>query len=375
MLSQIAVDFNFPGANGKVLSQNEFEIIISPQLRDTSGSWFYWAFRARGKVGQRVRFILQLESDPNYPLLSTRGPGVKVGANGTWHYLHARDEYTNYFEYTFSSADEVYFSNTFVYTDCDWQRFLNQSKLGQNLRIENLGFTGENRPVKLYRFGSPDSPSRALLTCRMHCCESIASFVLEGILARSAQDYYLQNMVEYAVVPFMDVDGSENGDQGKNRRPYDHNRDFTDFPIHAEVKLLTQCRQLWMDGKLKLGLDLHNPMLASRGDEHIHWVEEELTHIRAGQYRFANLLESNQHSNLKFAFNRISHYGVGHNQKSRPTASAWMSKLPGMQMAMSLETPYADADFCEVNIDSATRFGADIADAIKQFLLMASPQH
>ena len=72
MLSQIAVDFNFPDANDKVLSQNEFEIIISPQLRDTSGSWFYWAFRARGKVGQKVRFILQLESDPNYPLLSWR---------------------------------------------------------------------------------------------------------------------------------------------------------------------------------------------------------------------------------------------------------------------------------------------------------------
>ncbi|MEG2076853.1 MAG: M14 family zinc carboxypeptidase, partial [Victivallaceae bacterium] len=282
------------------------------------------------------------------------------------------EEYSNSFEYTFSSESEVYFSNTFVYTDFDWQKFLTQTKFEQNLRIETLGFTPEKRKIKLYRFGRQDAQARILLTCRMHCCESIASFVLEGIITKAAQDDYLRNKVEFAVIPFMDVDGSENGDQGKNRTPHDHNRDFTSSPIHTEVKLLTQYSQLWQDGKLKLGLDLHNPMLASRGDEHVHWVEEELEHIRTGQYCFARLLESNQHSSLKFAFDRISRYGVGHNQKNRPTASAWMSRLPGMQMAMSLETPYAEADHCEVNIASATAFGADIANAIKQFLQVAS---
>ena len=37
------------------------------------------------------------------------------------------------------------------------------------------------------------------------------------------------------VIPFVDIDGVENGDQGK-QAPHDHNRDYINSPIYPETK-------------------------------------------------------------------------------------------------------------------------------------------
>jgi hypothetical protein len=50
--------------------------------------------------------------------------------------------------------------------------------------------------------------------------------LMEGILAGDDVGRWLAGHVEFLVVPFVDKDGVEEGDQGKNRRPHDHNRDY-----------------------------------------------------------------------------------------------------------------------------------------------------
>lgn len=52
-----------------------------------------------------------------------------------------------------------------------------------------------------------------VLTAHHHCCESTGAYVLEGVV-----DGFLSNPVENTrvlVVPFMDIDGVIDGDNGK----------------------------------------------------------------------------------------------------------------------------------------------------------------
>ena len=69
-----------------------------------------------------------------------------------------------------------------------------------------------------------------VLTARHHACESMASHVLEGILSGVLADddcgRRWREGWQVVAAPFMDKDGVEDGDQGKNRRPHDHNRDY-----------------------------------------------------------------------------------------------------------------------------------------------------
>ena len=63
-------------------------------------------------------------------------------------------------------------------------------------------------------------------SCRHHCCESVAEYVLEGCLKEIEENADLCKKFTFYVLPFVDLDGVEDGDQGKNRAPHDHNRDY-----------------------------------------------------------------------------------------------------------------------------------------------------
>ena len=58
-------------------------------------------------------------------------------------------------------------------------------------------------------------------------------YVMEGLVATFFEDSelggWLRENVELTVVPFVDLDGALEGDQGKHRMPHDHNRDYTEF--------------------------------------------------------------------------------------------------------------------------------------------------
>ena len=89
----------------------------------------------------------------------------------------------------------------------------------------------------------------------------------------------------------MDRDGVKNGDQGKNRRPHDHNRDYGADSVHLETQALRDFVTGWSDGRLRLMADLHCPW--SRGDhnEHIYQVGCEQSERWAQQEAFGAVLE------------------------------------------------------------------------------------
>ncbi len=82
----------------------------------------------------------------------------------------------------------------------------------------------------------------------------MASWSLEGlmdeVLADTTDGRWLREHVEFLVVPFMDKDGVEDGDQGKNRRPHDHNRDYLGESIYPEVAAWRAFVPGWSEGRL-----------------------------------------------------------------------------------------------------------------------------
>ena len=52
------------------------------------------------------------------------------------------------------------------------------------------------------------------------------------MLADNEDGYWFRRNVEVLAIPFMDKDGVEEGDQGKNRKPRDHNRDYIGQSVH-----------------------------------------------------------------------------------------------------------------------------------------------
>ena len=99
--------------------------------------------------------------------------------------------------------------------------------------------------MELLRLGRLDGEAEqcVLLTCRHHACEMMASYSLEGIMEAvlaSDEGRRLREQVEFFVVPFMDKDGVEEGDQGKNRKPHDHNRDYDGESLYASVRAVRE---------------------------------------------------------------------------------------------------------------------------------------
>jgi len=231
---EIRVDCDFPGGNIVVDGIEGDVVRLRPDLRDTAGWWFYWCFRVRGAAGRTLRF----EFTDGQPV-GVRGPAVSTDGGKTWRWHGAGNGNTRSFSWRFApEQNEVRFAFTIPYLQANWQTFLAAHKGNPRLRPEVLCRSRGNRPVQCLYVSDPDGHPRhrILLTARHHACESMASFAVEGllqtVLAGDTEDarWLLEN-VELLVVPFVDKDGVEKGDQGKNRRPRDHNRDYRKVSI------------------------------------------------------------------------------------------------------------------------------------------------
>ena len=68
--ADVKIDADFPGGN-IIVEQIEGDTArVRPDLRDTNGIWFYWAFRVRGAQGRTIKFEF---TDRPKPPLTVRG--------------------------------------------------------------------------------------------------------------------------------------------------------------------------------------------------------------------------------------------------------------------------------------------------------------
>ncbi len=370
----VVVDAHFPGGNIIVERIDGDTVYLRPDLRDTEGWWFYWSFRVQGVQDRTLTFQFS-GGNP----IGVRGPAVSTDGGRTWAWLGAEAVRDASFQYAFSTeARDVRFCFAFPYQEENLRDFLAKYKDSPHVAMQSLCQTRKDRGVERVHVGRLDGDARykVLLTARHHACESMANYVMEGVLEAALADnddgYWFRRNVEFLAVPFMDKDGIVDGDQGKNRRPRDHNRDYSGPSVHASVAALRTFVPNWSNGKLKAAFDLHCPHIRGPYNEVIYIVGSDDERMWRAQTEFGKLLETVQSGPLVYRASDNLPFGkawnTGGNVGENKSFGQWADGLEGIRLEASFEIPYANAGGQAVTPESARLFGHSLAKAIRGYL-------
>ena len=254
----MVISKDFPGGNISVIKMTKDTV----QLENIGSHWFYWAFSVEdvcdtGEESRTVRFEFPTQ---------TRRFGIFGAAVSedliNWRWTdNTRD---NGFSYTFKNGDKkLYFSFCFIYNDIRLSKLLSEL----NVKTDIFCFSRKERAVPCFTIGNGEKV--VLITSRHHACESSGPFIMEGI-AKAAKRLPLEGY-RFLFVPFVDYDGVVDGDQGKNRRPHDHNRDYsvTENSIYPETAKIRELADL---GEIYAFFDLHSPEISGKEFDHFYFL-------------------------------------------------------------------------------------------------------
>lgn len=370
LAASVVIDADIPGGNVFVEGIEGDTVFFRPDLRDTRGEWFYWSFRVRGVAGRSLRF---LPTRPN--LLTSLGPAISLDGGWTWQWTRSREEADGSFRIGFPAGhDEARLAMGMPYTRRNLSAFLDRHPGHPRLHAGTLCRSRKGRDVPMLRVRDDGAAvrQRVLVTARHHCCEMMASYVLEGMLASLLREGGLPRGVEYLFIPFVDADGVEEGDQGKNRRPRDHNRDYDGESIYPETAAIREQVPRWSDGALRVALDLHCPWIRGPHEEVLHLVGSSSPEMWRQQQAFSHVLEEANTSLLPYHPGDDVPFGLRWNTADNYvegiSSSRWAADLPGCRLAVTLEVPYAVARGAELNQQSARSFGGAVAAAVGRYL-------
>ena len=376
--AEIVIDTNLPAGNGKINRREGNTFYFQNEMRDSNGWWFFWNFRVRGAEGKTLKFI-----STSGEMISTRGPCVSLDKGATWAYTE-KNFTPNAFTYTFpKDVKDVWLCMTYPYGEREWNAFLGKyPETNSSLEKGVLCRSRKGRNVELVKVGClKGTPKyKIFLTCRHHCAETTASFVLEGILSEILSDSetgkWFQDQVQVVALPFVDKDGVFDGDQGKNRRPHDHCRDYNeDRPqVYPEISTIMKKLPEWSKGKPDIVMDIHSPWIRGLYNEFVYQVGIPHKGFAVQQQRIGTLLEQvhkggthyRQKNDLPFgrAWNTGKNYGQGN------TLVLWAKdRFPQAKLVTSWEIPFASAnDGVTLTPDNLRHLGRDMAKVFRLFL-------
>ncbi len=339
----------FTGGNGKVKEQAGDTVYIENELRDTVCDWFYFAFCVEGAEGREIRFRFQKNR------IGYFGPAVSHDLE-SWHWLGKCDG--DGFTYKFGENESrVYFAHNMLYHPKRLYEFAERS----GIEISELCKSKKGRSVPCIRFG--DGSTSLILTARHHACEATGSYVLEGVL----KELFFSPIPEVSVfcVPFVDFDGVTDGDQGKERYPHDHNRDYTaDAPsIHPEVRAI---RDYAEKNGCNLAFDLHAPWHKGGRNDHV-FIVRNCADKNGGCAEFSEILEGCiSDGSMKYS-GKNDHPAFEKWNVPSPNFSFTMANRPECSIAFTLETTYFGSEGNAVSEEKLLELGRCFALAIKEY--------
>ncbi|NNJ27105.1 M14 family zinc carboxypeptidase [Alienimonas chondri] len=352
----VAISTEFPGGNVAVESNEPGRVGVAPDLRGDR-PWFYWYFKATAERPGRVAFVFpEKVAGFNNGAIGFQGPAIREG-DGAWRWMGTETVYGPGFVYHFKTKGQtVRFAVTIPYTESDLSAFI-QGHQSPHLQQSVLTRSRGGREVPLLRVGEPGPKKEAILfTCRHHAVETMASFVLEGIVKEALSDSpagiaFRERFVLYAV-PFVDKDGVEAGDQGKNRRPFDHNRDYRETSLYPEVQAI---RELQATHGFRYAVDLHCPTLVMD----VHQLAYFIGYQTIPPTNQANVAKWT--AAIKEAKAEDAPFGplnwLREKEEDKPTCSRWFGSQPGVVMSATFEYPFAPKN-AAANPADARDYGA-----------------
>lgn len=349
----VVINTDFPGGNALVESNEAGTVQVAPDLRGDS-PWFYWYFDATAKRPGRVNFVF-----PDKVIgfqngaIGLQGPAVSRDRGKTWAWMGTQNVEGSSFYYNFAeTGEQVRFAVTIPYVESNLTEFLKLNADNSFLKSSVLTKSRHGRDVELLQIGESGSQvTPVLVTARHHATESIASYVLEGFLRAAMSDLpegvdFRERFVLFAI-PFVDKDGVEEGDQGKNRKPHDHNRDYGENSIYPEVQAI---KKLDEANNFLFALDFHCPTLVMPDHQVMYFVGAK----QHPQYNFENVTEFAKGIKLGLPENAPAGPMVWLRDESdvSPKSSRYFGFQEGTIMAATLEIPFAppgkatDANSC-----------------------------
>ena len=343
---------DFIGGNIEVERINNGTVYLKNELRDTEGDWFYWAFCVEEAEGKTITFKLEENR------LGYFGPAVSHDLVN-WHWLGCADE--DSFTYTFSESEEkVYFAHSMLYHPARFEKFAEN----QGLDIEILCKSKRGSDIPYVIVG--DGNKTVFLTARHHACESTGSYVLEGVIGELA-NAPIEN-TKIICVPFVDYDGVLDGDQGKSRRPHDHNRDYPmdGGSIYSATSAI--CDIAERNG-VYMAFDFHSPWHKGGINDKVFIVQPTSDKI-SGCKRFGNFFEECiTADSLKYETKYDYPPDFGWNRSDAPTCSRYMLRK-GAELAFSLETAYFGEEENGFSAEKAIALGRCFAKAMRKYMMI-----
>jgi hypothetical protein len=363
---------DFPGGNVKIDSVRGNHIYFRPDLRDTGQDWFYWYFAVKPTRTDSLHFHL---TRPN--CLTNKGPAISRDGGKTWQWK-GKGASANEFVLFAKAGEEIRLSMGIPYTQQHLDLFLRDYQATPALKLETLCISPKGRATEKLIIGANESAKqRVLITARHHACEMMASYVLEGVIAALlSDDPKMKQLIEttaFWIVPFVDKDGVEDGDQGKSRLPRDHNRDYDGKSIYTSTQALRNQVPQWKAGSPLVAFDLHCPWITGNLNEHIYLVGNRRENIAKEQEAFIQLLGKNNTGELKFdVSNGFVPFGTAWNTAKNYTQgmsfAAWTAGLADTRMTTTFEIPYAINHQQELNPSNLRDFGKDLAHTLVDYL-------
>ncbi|MEI7501918.1 MAG: M14 family zinc carboxypeptidase, partial [Paludibacter sp.] len=371
-VSAFTISSNFPSGNITVDSTRNDTVWLRPDLRDTQGEWFYWCFEVRGAKSKTLTFMLPSETTkPGVQYLTTKGPALSFDGGDTWKWLNSNSDWKRTFSYTFTTNKPIRFSMSMPYTRTHFLKFIKPYLKSRNIKLDTLAISEDGRVIDRLTIKPINAvPNyKMLITARHHACEMMANYLIEGIVAETLKDDWLRNNVELCIIPFMDIDGVEKGDQGKNRNGHDHNRDYADSSIYASTLALRNFVPLWADHKLAITLDIHCPWIRFNENDRAFTYGASNPKNDLEIREFCKLLKINNSNELKITDN----FYVPEAAPSSPGLSSrrWFSAYAedfGVKLPLTIEFPYATNNGQTVTQQNARAFGVDVAKALKEYI-------
>jgi hypothetical protein len=210
--------------------------------------------------------------------------------------------------------------------------------------------TREGRPVPALRIAQPGAGDEqrfgVWIVARQHAWETGGSWVARGLVdwlsSGDPRAEALRKKSLVTVVPIMDVDNVFLGAGGKNQKPHDHNRDWSDQPHWPSVgAAVAGIKKMDSRGRFDLFLDLHNP---GRGDRRPFFFlppESLMGELgQSNQKRFLDAVRAEFAGPLKLA-DKMKVSGPGYDPGWQRISNTWVAAHTRPHgVAMCLETPW-----------------------------------
>ena len=358
------IDKNFVGGNIEVLDVQGDTVSLANELRDTrlDRDWFYWAFRVKGAQGKTVTFRF-----PHIKRVGYWGAAVSKDLL-SWKWTGGRKEWTaedgtpyEAFTYTFGAEeDEVFFCYDLLYTPVRFEMFCERN----GLKVAPLCISNKGRSVPSVRVGTGEK--KILITSRHHSCESTGTYVLEAMLESLLKDPL--KGYELLCVPFVDIDGVMEGDQGKHRLPHDH---WIDYPREGDslYHACTALRQFIDNNNVVYLFDIHAPKHMGDINDKVHIpynVTEEIPRLDL----FSKIFQSKiLPGSIPFDPKNNVYPDDGWNKTTMPTLPRYATVKPASRLSFCCEVPYFGEEDGSVVVTEETLhlFGESLAEALREY--------